>query len=125
MGYVMAPDYWVYWDRAKNPGWPTMAGPTAPPAVWWQQRERWRDVWNRLKTGEEGTDFIFSPQSPPDDKKTPKQWWAWLHKHKKGDYEYRRLPKEATEENDKDQPDDKGNDTEDGQNGKEGKEGKE
>jgi len=95
--YLMSDDYWVYWNRVQNPGWATRAGGvTAPPAVWWQQRDRWRDTWSRLSDGDEGTGMPWMPRRPPRPKKNTKmgggmfgsgknEWWSWLEgREKKG-----------------------------------------
>lgn len=53
--YLIAPDYWTYWDPPGKPYFPvskTLIAP-APPALWWAQREDWREGWERLGTGEQ------------------------------------------------------------------------
>lgn len=94
--YLMAPDYWVQWGRVENPGWPTKANVPAPPAVWWQQRDRWNDEWTRLDSGNEGQGMRWYPRRSPEPKSKSMlgglmgnndRWWSWLEgreKPKKG-----------------------------------------
>lgn len=85
--YLMSPDYWVYWNRVRPSSYPTRSGATAPPAVWWQQRDDWRDTWERLATGREGTAAIWNPRPYPMKKSKTEsgglfskknRWWEWL-----------------------------------------------
>merc|ERR1712008_9678 len=69
---------------------------TAPPADWWEQRERWREAWEHLGAGSNpeawppyqfrgkpactGAQGLLKPNS-----EKPKLWWEWLELPAGGD----------------------------------------
>jgi len=96
--YLVAPDYWVWWNRPSvRKGHLTRVGNTTPPAVWWFNREEWLEKWNQLDSGQ--LPFPWDhwrappmPMPPPDQKSVGDKlasmmgmavkWWGWLKGHK-------------------------------------------
>lgn len=109
--YLLSPDYWNREGKPLRPGWPVsslLPGVVSPPAVWWQEREKWKDAWDRLADGNVGSarhPMIGKERPPPEPPKPPpdaakasqkncittpgllkqdsqqmKEWWNWLEK---------------------------------------------
>jgi len=101
--YVVAPDYWNATTPPEIAGLPWASGKIltrAPPAIWWEQRERARSKWRQLadkgemaspnmpftprfysrKVRKQGQTCNPAPGPLGYNSSNPAHWWKWLAK---------------------------------------------